>query len=178
MSFWFHCLDQNTNKKFDKFCPRMGKAEFIKFFVGILVQTMTPKGHSEINWPLTHEKIANDFLRPFYTFFANYMYIFHKTEVQTVILRCFTSLISLKSALEKKLSELLCTRLYKNCKIWHWCHFFFPLPKVQCDATTTCSGHGSCTNDGDCKCDNGFYTADCSGILSFNDPIIKIFFGF
>ena len=22
------------------------------FFVGILVQTMTPKGHSEINWPL------------------------------------------------------------------------------------------------------------------------------
>ena len=53
---------------------------------------------------------------------------------------------------------------------------FFPLPKVQCDATTTCSGHGSCTNDGDCKCDNGFYAADCSGKLSLNYSIIKIFF--
>ena len=53
---------------------------------------------------------------------------------------------------------------------------FFPLPKVPCDATTTCNGHGSCTNDGGCKCDNGFYAADCSGILSLNDPIIKLFF--
>ena len=26
--------------------------KFIKFFVGILVQTMTPKGHLEIDWPL------------------------------------------------------------------------------------------------------------------------------
>ena len=26
------------------------------FFVGILVETMTPKGHFEINWPLTSEK--------------------------------------------------------------------------------------------------------------------------
>ena len=26
-----------------------------KFFVGILVQTMTPKGHFEINWPLKKE---------------------------------------------------------------------------------------------------------------------------
>ena len=26
--------------------------KFVKFFVGILVQTMTPKGHFEINWPL------------------------------------------------------------------------------------------------------------------------------
>ena len=25
-----------------------------KIFVGILVQTMTPKGHFEINWPLLH----------------------------------------------------------------------------------------------------------------------------
>ena len=25
---------------------------FVKFFVGILLQTMTPKGHFEINWPL------------------------------------------------------------------------------------------------------------------------------
>ena len=28
------------------------RAEFVKFFVGILVQTMTPKGPFEINWPL------------------------------------------------------------------------------------------------------------------------------
>ena len=33
-------------KKFDKFCPRMGRAEFVKFFV--FFQTMTPKGHFEI----------------------------------------------------------------------------------------------------------------------------------
>ena len=26
--------------------------KFSNFFVGILVQTMTPKGHFEINWPL------------------------------------------------------------------------------------------------------------------------------
>ena len=26
--------------------------KFVKFFVGILVQTMRPKGHFEINWPL------------------------------------------------------------------------------------------------------------------------------
>ena len=30
----------------------MGRAEFVKFFGGELVQTMTPKGHFEINWPL------------------------------------------------------------------------------------------------------------------------------
>ena len=46
--------------------------------------------------------------------------------------------------------------------------FFFPLPKVPCNATTTCNGHGSCTNDGDCKCDNSFYAADCSGKLSLH----------
>ena len=39
--------------------------------------------------------------------------------------------------------------------------FYFPLIKVLCDATTTCNGHGSCTNDGDCICDNGFYAANC-----------------
>ena len=53
--------------------------------------------------------------------------------------------------------------------------FFFPLPKVPCNATTTCNGHGSCTNHGDCQCDNGFYTANCSGKLSLNYSIIKIF---
>ena len=32
------------------------RQKFVKFFVGILVQTMTPKGHFEINWPLTYKK--------------------------------------------------------------------------------------------------------------------------
>ena len=54
--------------------------------------------------------------------------------------------------------------------------FFFPLPKVPCNATTTCNGHGSCTNNGDCKCDNSFYAADCSGKLSLHYQIIKILF--
>ena len=52
MSLWCHRLDQNTTEKFDKFCPRMGRAEFVKFFGGILVQTMKAKEHFEINWPL------------------------------------------------------------------------------------------------------------------------------
>ena len=54
--------------------------------------------------------------------------------------------------------------------------FFFPLPKVPCNATTTCNGHGSCTSHGDCQCDDGFYAANCSGKLSLNYSIIKIFF--
>ena len=54
--------------------------------------------------------------------------------------------------------------------------FSFPLPKGPCDAATTCNGHGSCSNDGDCKCDNGFYTKNCSGKLFLNCPIIKILF--
>ena len=54
--------------------------------------------------------------------------------------------------------------------------FFFPLPKVPCDATTTCNGHGSCTDEGNCKCDNGFYAANCSGKLSLNCTIIQMFF--
>ena len=54
--------------------------------------------------------------------------------------------------------------------------FYFPLTKVPCDATTTCNGHGSCTNDGDCECDSGFYAVNCSGKLSFNRSTIKIFF--
>ena len=53
---------------------------------------------------------------------------------------------------------------------------FFPLPKVLCDAINTCNGHGSCTNHGDCQCDNGFYAANCSGKLSLNYSIIKIYF--
>ena len=34
---------------FDNFCPGPFRAEIIKFFVGILVQTMTSKRHFEIN---------------------------------------------------------------------------------------------------------------------------------
>ena len=56
--------------------------------------------------------------------------------------------------------------------------YIFLEPKVPCNATITCNGHGSCTIDGDCKCDDGFYAADCSGILSLNDPILKIFVEF
>ena len=39
-------------EKFDKFCPIHFRAEFVKFFCCILVKTMKPKGHFEINWPL------------------------------------------------------------------------------------------------------------------------------
>ena len=53
MSLWNHRLDQNTNENFDSFCPGPFRAEIIKFFVGILVQTKTSKRHFEINWPLT-----------------------------------------------------------------------------------------------------------------------------
>ena len=52
MFFWCHRLDQFTTEKFDKVCPTHSRSEFVKFFGGILVQTMTPKGHFEINWPL------------------------------------------------------------------------------------------------------------------------------
>ena len=38
--------------------------KFVKFFVGILVQTMRPKGHFEINWPLV--KVSS--LQPKLTF--------------------------------------------------------------------------------------------------------------
>ena len=36
-------------KIFDSFCPGPFRAEIIKFFVGILVQKKTSKGHFEIN---------------------------------------------------------------------------------------------------------------------------------
>ena len=39
---------------------------------------------------------------------------------------------------------------------------------VQCDPATTCSGHGTCQEDGSCKCSNGFYGDSCSSkFLSF-----------
>ena len=52
MSLWNYRLDQNTNEIFDNFCPGPFRAEIIKFFVGILVQTIFSKRHFEINWPL------------------------------------------------------------------------------------------------------------------------------
>ena len=52
MSFCLIISTKIPTEKFDKFCFRMGRAEFVNFFVGILVETMTPKGHFEINWPL------------------------------------------------------------------------------------------------------------------------------
>ena len=63
MSLWNHRLDQNTNEIFDNFCPGPLRAEIIKYFVGILVQTMTSKRHFEINWPLAaglFEKMLED----------------------------------------------------------------------------------------------------------------------
>ena len=33
---------------------------------------------------------------------------------------------------------------------------------VFCSAETTCSGHGTCTEDGSCKCENGWGGSDCS----------------
>ena len=52
MSLWNHRLDRNTNKNFDSFYPGPFRAEIIKSFVSILVQTKTSKRHFEINWPL------------------------------------------------------------------------------------------------------------------------------
>ena len=52
MSFWRLRLDQNTNQKFDNFCPERARAETIKIFVGILVQMMISLRYFEINWPL------------------------------------------------------------------------------------------------------------------------------
>ena len=49
------------------------------------------KTHTSANSP----KFESDkwpFYNRFWPFFANYMNIFHKTEIQTVILRCSTSL--------------------------------------------------------------------------------------
>ena len=56
--------------------------------------------------------------------------------------------------------------------------FSFPLPIVPCDAATTCNGHGSCSNDGHCQCDDGFYAANCSGKLFLNCRSSKYFLKF
>ena len=36
---------------------------------------------------------------------------------------------------------------------------------VACEATTNCSGHGTCRLDGTCECDSQFFGADCSSKL-------------
>ena len=38
---------------------------------------------------------------------------------------------------------------------------------VQCDPATTCSGHGTCEEDGSCKCFVGFYGYSCSSKYTF-----------
>ena len=65
MSFWKNCLDQNTTEKFDRFCPQTFRAESIKFFGGILFQTIFSKRHFEINWPLGSSQICTDFSQSF-----------------------------------------------------------------------------------------------------------------
>ena len=32
---------------------------------------------------------------------------------------------------------------------------------VHCDPATTCNGHGTCQEDGSCKCSDGFYGDSC-----------------
>ena len=40
--------------------------------------------------------------------------------------------------------------------------FSFHLIIVHCDPSETCSGHGTCQEDGSCKCSDGFYGVSCS----------------
>ena len=58
MSLWFYRFDQNTNWKICK----INDVLFIEIesytFVGNFVQTMKPKGHFEINWPLGSFKVS------------------------------------------------------------------------------------------------------------------------
>ena len=64
------------------------------------------------------QKVATDkwsFYNHMWSFFANYMFIFHKNEIQAVILRC---LMSLNHFLVWKLWH----KRHKN-KIWHLLHF-------------------------------------------------------
>ena len=42
---------------------------------------------------------------------------------------------------------------------------FFLSLIVACEATTNCSGHGTCRPDGTCQCDSQFFAADCSSKL-------------
>ena len=42
-------------------------------------------------------------------------------------------------------------------------YILLPLFVVACDATTDCSGQGTCNEDGTCSCNAGFVGSDCSG---------------
>ena len=83
-------------------------------------------------------KIATDkqsFLDHIWPFFANYMFIFHKTEIQTVILRCLTSLnlnwyksYDTKRKKVKNTNVCFCTKLQKNrrfCPLHFLCFCVF-----------------------------------------------------
>ena len=85
---------------------------------------------------MTHGLLANSqkiaiykwlFYDHFWPFFSNSMFIFHKNEVQTVILRCLTSL-SLKwykiydTKPQRTQMRFFFTKLQKNQK-WKYLHF-------------------------------------------------------
>ena len=82
------------------------------------------------------QKIATDKWKIYdniWPFFANYMFIFHKIEIQTVILRCLTSLnlnwyksYDTKRKNTKNANVCFCTKLQKNgneniCVLCHNC---------------------------------------------------------
>ena len=46
------------------------------------------------------------------------------------------------------------------------CIYFFLVLLAYCYDYTTCSDKGDCRSDGTCKCDYGYYGADCSSIPS------------
>ena len=64
-----------------------------------------------------------------WSFFANYMFIFHKTEIQTVILRCLTSLnlncyqsYDTRHKSAKNANACFCTKLQNKYK-WKYLRF-------------------------------------------------------
>ena len=70
------------------------------------------------------QKLATDKWKIYdhiWPFFANYMFIFHKIEIQTVILRCLTSLnlnwYKSYDTKRKNTKKLKCVFLYKIAKI-------------------------------------------------------------
>ena len=45
---------------------------------------------------------------------------------------------------------------------------------VQCDPATTCNGHGTCQEDGSCKCSDGFYGDFCSSKSKKNSGLVPV----
>ena len=78
------------------------------------------------------QKIATD-KWPFYDhiwpFFANYIFIFHKTEVRTIILKCITSLnpnwFKSYDTKTQKCKKRKWVFLYKIAKNWKWKYLLF-----------------------------------------------------